>query len=941
MDSALDFLRKPVEKRATRGERILGSLFPSRGVGFPGGWSQDRLKSVQHFVNWTYVSIHAIACKTAQLMPNMAYVSSEPKPGHTEKYKWTRPDQFGGSNIIQMPSVLNTSGSYGFNPFIFPTVGGYYRKALSVIKPHEELEPVEQDHLLRRLIENPNPFDTAFDFFYEWAMFEELCGVAYIWKVPNKWGRTCELYVIPSHWVWPRTGGNEYVHPDNPHADELIQFYEVRPWGGFGSAGIIRFPPNEVIRSSWKSPINKLDGYSPSLATAQWIDVEESISKSRWSQMTYGAYPSLHVELPESYEDPNDDRIARIEAKFMQKYVGEYAYGRPIFTPSGSKLTPLGYSPNEMAYFQSEEQVRDMILSARGVPKAAVGVVTDMTYGAVLATLASWCSFGLCSRLTMHGQRLTKDLASEFSDGDRQIRIWYDDPTPADPAQLNADLQADWQMFSVSPNEVRAIRGRKPWKLGGDNPMGQGPGGMVPYPLNVEEQSSDMNALVEHLISQNEPQQQSGGTPAESGPTLVDSGPVENPDMNPGIDKPNGEPSKSLKKVVTKSLDSSTQLINLPDIRQQDSYSCGAAVTLSVSSYYGVGTTNLAELKKILGTTEKDATSPIAIVNYLNGLGLQATPKQNMTINDLEKCFAAQAPVICFIQEYGIPSKPASFNYGHVVAVIGVGFGQVFVQDPSSDNVINPKGEEPSGSDQTPGRSMISYQKWSDVWHDRDAAGTKYVRFGIIVGGPAKMMKGLVQKDQGTCGPGQRADLTGCTPEDHNAPKNALQQQESLSKKTKKLVDDFKIALDKTTDKPVLRQVKACLGAIGKVTKESFNKLETRYGRKQAIAIFAAGHVAGLATPLAIVPGSTLIGMVPFVAIAETYLQASKGMGKLMGKKSKSDDTFEQLTPDQIKLLGQEMVKVVSDALSKWMEENPNDNKDSGPKNHLKPKGAK
>jgi hypothetical protein len=119
-------------------------------------------------------------------------------------------------------------------------------------------------------------------------MFEELCGVWYVWKVPNRWGRTCELWVIPSHWVWPRTGGGrapdggardrmrrrgettyeyepdqmggdfarygaKYVSIDSPYYDRLIQYYEVRPWGGFGSAGVLRLPPNEVIMGRWKS----------------------------------------------------------------------------------------------------------------------------------------------------------------------------------------------------------------------------------------------------------------------------------------------------------------------------------------------------------------------------------------------------------------------------------------------------------------------------------------------------------------------------------------------------------------------------------------------------------------------------------------------------------------------------------------------------------------
>jgi hypothetical protein len=558
--TGLDFLKTPVEKRATKGERIIGQLLPSGRTGWPGGWSQDRLQFVNHMTNWNYVAVHATASKLAQLVPNMAYVRYDEIPGRTEKYQYSAPNAYGGTNVNGMPSgcpYINGS------QYEYPTKGGYYRKALSVIKPHENLEPIEHNHLCRRILENPNPFDTMFDFFYEWTMFEELCGVAYIWKVPNKWGRTCELYVIPSHWVWPRTGAGKYVTPNNPHADELIQYYEIRPWGGMGSAGMLYFPPNEVIRSSWKSPLNKIDGYSPLAATAQWSDVEESISKSRWSQMTYGAYPALHIELPVGYEDPNDDRIARIESKFMQKYAGESNYGRPIFTPSGSKLLPLGFAPSEMAYYESENQIRDMILSVRGIPKTAIGIAENMTYGSVLATLASWCSMSLVARLTMRGQRLTKDLGGEWDDEEGAIRIWYDDPTPVDPAQLNSDLEADWGMMAVSPNEIRAIRGRKSWKLGGDNPMGQGPGGIVPYPLNVEEKSEDLNKLVDKLVQDQNQGGPGGGMPGMPGMPGAEAGgehpeaegesqggpaEIKIPENDTGIEKPNGKPSKSLVK---------------------------------------------------------------------------------------------------------------------------------------------------------------------------------------------------------------------------------------------------------------------------------------------------------------------------------------------------------------------------------------------------------
>src|SRR5262249_30563796 len=187
-----------------------------------------------------------------------------------------------------------------------------------------------------------------FSYTYEKWMFAELCGVSYEWLVPNDYGVPAERWGIPSHWVWPRTGGGRvpdggardrmrrpgaptyeyddtgggaaarsraaYVPYDNPYADRLIQYYEVRPWGGMGSAGLLRIPPNEIVMTKWPSPVNKIDGYSRLAATAQWIDSEESISKSRWSQFQNQARPEFWVELPPGYEDADDNRISRIEA---------------------------------------------------------------------------------------------------------------------------------------------------------------------------------------------------------------------------------------------------------------------------------------------------------------------------------------------------------------------------------------------------------------------------------------------------------------------------------------------------------------------------------------------------------------------------------------------------------------------------------------------------
>src|SRR5262245_33550516 len=268
--------------KSSRGERTLASLFPGGRYGWPGGWSQDRLEQVTHFRHWVYVAARARCEKFAQLPPQIATVA---QPGGT---------------------------------------GQRFLKALSPVQHHEELEPVPPNHPLRRLLNKPNPVDTSYDLWYETNLFMDLTGNAFWWVIPNRVRLPAEIWTIPSHWVWPRTGKTR-----------LIEDFEVRPWGGMGSAGSLFLPPEEVIHFKNKSPLNKIDGYSALSAGAQWIDVEESISASRWAQFKNSCRPELWLELAPDMADPTDDQISRIEAKFFARYQGEYSTGRPIITSPG------------------------------------------------------------------------------------------------------------------------------------------------------------------------------------------------------------------------------------------------------------------------------------------------------------------------------------------------------------------------------------------------------------------------------------------------------------------------------------------------------------------------------------------------------------------------------------------------------------------------------
>ena len=170
-------------------------------------------------------------------------------------------------------------------------------------------------------------------------------------------------------------------------------------------------------------------------------------------------------------------------------------------------------------------------------------------------------------------------------------------------------------------------------------------------------------------------------------------------------------------------------ILNFPDVKQPDDYSCGAACSMAVGLYFNIGPKVLDEWKRILGTDVEKSTFPSAIVDYFRLLGLNVVDKQYMTVQELAYYVDNDTPVIVCVQDYGDNIAPgAEFDYGHYLVVIGVYENYIICQDPSEDNVI--KG---SGSVQEPGKIIIGLADFLEIWHDLDGNGKKYFHYGIAI----------------------------------------------------------------------------------------------------------------------------------------------------------------------------------------------------------------
>lgn len=146
------------------------------------------------------------------------------------------------------------------------------------------------------------------------------------------------------------------------------------------------------------------------------------------------------------------------------------------------------------------------------------------------------------------------------------------------------------------------------------------------------------------------------------------------------------------------------ELLDLPDIRQKDTYDCGPAAIKSCLQYIGFRK-GYDFYREKFSPTEIDGCDPRTAEAHLRNLGLKIQ-SGHMTIADLRFHTSLQRPVLTLIQAFGC---------GHYIAVRGVSRGRVHYQDPNA------------------GRLSLLIDDFERIWKDADRFGLAFDKFGIAL----------------------------------------------------------------------------------------------------------------------------------------------------------------------------------------------------------------
>lgn len=316
------------------------------------------------------------------------------------------------------------------------THGLYYAKAKFRIYDESNPDSITEvkEPKIRLLFENPNPYQTWWEFAYKIAAHFGLFGEAFFYKLRN--GKEIVGYqmLLPSLVKRKRDNGSK----------NLFDYYE------YNNKPIRKI---DVIDLRYPNPDKDLEGFPIVGAIADTVTVNQLQMEYSKKALEKGGYLGLTFATDQELNSNNFDGLLK---KLEQRYGGSENAFRVALLSHGLKPLAPPYSPKDMEFGQNKNITREEIFSAFKVPKILVGIGESVNRATADASIYQFTSGVIDPVLSYVDAVLTRDFKMEFGN---QYRVEHDTLAPKDvDAQLKyyKDLNA---IGAITINEVRAYEG--------------------------------------------------------------------------------------------------------------------------------------------------------------------------------------------------------------------------------------------------------------------------------------------------------------------------------------------------------------------------------------------------------------------------------------------------------------------------------------------------
>ena len=448
------FAKALPRRKPSKGEARFASSMLGPGIHpYPLGTQSTTYEQVNKYKLWAYVAIRAIAEEWARTQPQVGF-RRKPEAKKTKRF-------------LPRHRFLKSNAS---------------------LQQHEEIELADSDHDLCELLRNPNGPDTSYTFMYRHALFLELTGRAYWWKVRGSLGGPpVELWHLFPQWVTPVPGSRR-----------LIDHYEIRPQGYGYVNQMFTIDADDVVQFLYPSPLSMINGHSPTQACAEWNDVGTAIDASRWFMFENGTRPDLIINTDKDvHSEPfTRSQLSAFYAQWDERLRGVDKHGKPVVLNPGMEAVPWTKTPKEMDMLESADQNRIWQMAVYRVSSTIAGISEDENYASSVTHVANFLQRTMGPKFAMTGQAATEQLGREFAED--CLIFWPENP-PTDPEQLNKDIETDAKYGAITPNEIRQLRGREPYEHGGDDPVLSTTTAPMPWATGDMDQIRDWTAREETI----------------------------------------------------------------------------------------------------------------------------------------------------------------------------------------------------------------------------------------------------------------------------------------------------------------------------------------------------------------------------------------------------------------------------------------------------------
>ncbi len=286
-------------------------------------------------------------------------------------------------------------------------------------------------HAALSLWSKPNDFHTAFEFREGSNQHLELTGETF-WVLNN------EGTNFPTS-MW-------YVRPDRmepvPDPDDFLL-----GWIYNGPNGEqIPLQNDEVIIERLPDPLDSFRGMGPVASITANIEQQQYATQYQRNLFYNGADPGGVITIDKRLSDPEWDEFVE---RWRESHQGVARAGRVGILENGATWTGNSHSNKDLEYGGLRLANRDELREAWRIHKAMLGTTDDVNRANAQTGEEVFVSWQTIPRLDRRKDTLNGKLLPLFGSTGQGVEFDYDDPSPDNREENNAELVAKTNAFSV------------------------------------------------------------------------------------------------------------------------------------------------------------------------------------------------------------------------------------------------------------------------------------------------------------------------------------------------------------------------------------------------------------------------------------------------------------------------------------------------------------